>query len=325
MARKKAQAFRTITEVSDWLDTPSHVLRFWESKFPQIKPVKRAGGRRYYRPEDLKLIGGIKHLLHDKGTTIAAVKEMIKTDGEEHVETFSPEPVFPEKGRRKLRKAKAKSKETIVDKREDEKMAIAVDAAATERAEDEAAKAKAAALAKAEEEKQAEIAAKAKAAADALAAKEAAAEAERIEEKYTDVLPLQPSDEAPEPLQLDDIDTAAEVDETPAPEPLVLNTNTQNKEIEPLNTQDTTADAPMERLTLSDPTPEAEQRETSARDVISNAISRTRHDEVESTNSSFSRLKSRTDIASNQILEIEDMYFQLNLIKNRMKRRLQAM
>ncbi|MDC1253106.1 MerR family transcriptional regulator, partial [Amylibacter sp.] len=52
MARKKDQAFRTITEVSDWLDTPSHVLRFWESKFSQIKPVKRAGGRRYYRPED---------------------------------------------------------------------------------------------------------------------------------------------------------------------------------------------------------------------------------------------------------------------------------
>ena len=72
MARKKDQAFRTITEVSDWLDTPSHVLRFWESKFSQIKPVKRAGGRRYYRPEDLKVIGGIKYLLHDKGTTIAA-------------------------------------------------------------------------------------------------------------------------------------------------------------------------------------------------------------------------------------------------------------
>lgn len=77
MARKKEQAFRTITEVSDWLDTPSHVLRFWESRFTQIKPVKRAGGRRYYRPEDLKIIGGIKYLLHDKGTTIAAVKDLL--------------------------------------------------------------------------------------------------------------------------------------------------------------------------------------------------------------------------------------------------------
>jgi DNA-binding transcriptional MerR regulator len=118
MARKRAQAFRTITEVSDWLDTPSHVLRFWESKFSQIKPVKRAGGRRYYRPEDLKLIGGIKVLLHDKGTTIASVKEMIKNEGEEQVEVHSPEPVFPEKGRRKLRKAKAESaKQTATDKK----------------------------------------------------------------------------------------------------------------------------------------------------------------------------------------------------------------
>ena len=84
MARKKEQAFRTITEVSNWLKTPSHVLRFWESKFSQIKPVKRAGGRRYYRPEDLKLIGGIKCLLH--------VKE------------YSIEPAFPEKDQRKSTK-----------------------------------------------------------------------------------------------------------------------------------------------------------------------------------------------------------------------------
>ena len=97
MARKKDQAFRTITEVSDWLDTPSHVLRFWESKFSQIKPVKRTGGRRYYRPEDLKVIGGIKYLLHDKGTTIAAVKELFKSKGEKHIKEFSKEPIFEEK------------------------------------------------------------------------------------------------------------------------------------------------------------------------------------------------------------------------------------
>ena len=89
MARKKEQAFRTITEVSEWLKTPSHVLRFWESKFTQIKPVKRAGGRRYYRPEDLKVIGGIKYLLHDKGTTIAAVKELFKSNGEKHIKEYS--------------------------------------------------------------------------------------------------------------------------------------------------------------------------------------------------------------------------------------------
>ena len=109
MARKKAQAFRTISEVSDWLDTPSHVLRFWESKFSQIKPVKRAGGRRYYRPEDLKLIGGIKVLLHDEGNTIAAVQDMIKEEGEAHIESFSPEPNFPTKDRRRKR-AKSKKK-----------------------------------------------------------------------------------------------------------------------------------------------------------------------------------------------------------------------
>ncbi|MFU8777441.1 MAG: MerR family transcriptional regulator, partial [Roseovarius sp.] len=61
---KAADAFRTISEVADWLDVPAHVLRFWESKFPQIKPVKRAGGRRYYRPADMALLGGIKVLLH---------------------------------------------------------------------------------------------------------------------------------------------------------------------------------------------------------------------------------------------------------------------
>ncbi|GLQ34803.1 hypothetical protein GCM10007939_10860 [Amylibacter marinus] len=112
MARKTAQAFRTITEVSDWLDTPSHVLRFWESKFSQIKPVKRAGGRRYYRPEDLRLIGGIKALLHDQGKTIASVQDLIKTEGIPEIETHSPEPLFPEKGRRAKKRAAAKTHDT---------------------------------------------------------------------------------------------------------------------------------------------------------------------------------------------------------------------
>jgi len=70
MAKKARDAFRTISEVANWLDVPAHVLRFWESKFTQIKPVKRAGGRRYYRPADMRLIGGIKMLLHDDGLTI---------------------------------------------------------------------------------------------------------------------------------------------------------------------------------------------------------------------------------------------------------------
>ena len=73
MVQKSRDAFRTISEVAEWLDGPTHVLRFWESRFSQIKPVKRAGGRRYYRPSDMQVIGGVKTLLHDQGMTIRAV------------------------------------------------------------------------------------------------------------------------------------------------------------------------------------------------------------------------------------------------------------
>ena len=68
--KKAPDAFRTISEVAEILETPAHVLRFWESKFYQIKPVKRAGGRRYYRPDDVALINGIRNLLQDQGMTI---------------------------------------------------------------------------------------------------------------------------------------------------------------------------------------------------------------------------------------------------------------
>lgn len=78
---KSPDAFRTISEVSEWLDTPAHVLRFWESKFPQIKPVQREGGRRYYRPEDVQLLAGIKFLLHEKGMTIKGVQKMLREEG----------------------------------------------------------------------------------------------------------------------------------------------------------------------------------------------------------------------------------------------------
>ena len=91
MAEKSPDAFRTITEVSEWLDTPTYVLRFWESRFPQIKPVKRAGGRRYYRPEDMQLLGGIKKLLHFDEYTIKAVKEVLKDKGVKHVMSLSPD------------------------------------------------------------------------------------------------------------------------------------------------------------------------------------------------------------------------------------------
>ena len=82
---KSAEAFRTISEVADWLDTPTHVLRFWESKFSQIKPLKRAGGRRYYRPQDMLLIGGIKKLLHSDGLTIKGAQNILREQGQKYV------------------------------------------------------------------------------------------------------------------------------------------------------------------------------------------------------------------------------------------------
>ncbi|SDE17491.1 MerR family transcriptional regulator [Limimaricola pyoseonensis] len=93
---KSAHAFRTIGEVSSALDTPAHVLRFWESKFPQVKPVKRAGGRRYYRPEDLALLGGIKLLLHEQGMTIKGVQKLLREKGVRHVADMSTLPTVSE-------------------------------------------------------------------------------------------------------------------------------------------------------------------------------------------------------------------------------------
>jgi DNA-binding transcriptional MerR regulator len=89
---KSPDAFRTISEVSDHLDTPAHVLRFWESRFPQIKPVKRAGGRRYYRPTDVALLEGIKRLLHDEGLTIRGVQKILREQGIKHVAGLIEEP-----------------------------------------------------------------------------------------------------------------------------------------------------------------------------------------------------------------------------------------
>lgn len=81
MTAKSAQAFRTISEVADELDLPQHVLRFWETKFRQIVPMKRGGGRRYYRPQDVELIRRIKSLLHTEGYTIKGVQRMLGNGG----------------------------------------------------------------------------------------------------------------------------------------------------------------------------------------------------------------------------------------------------
>ncbi len=86
---KSPDAFRTISEVSEQIDTPAHVLRFWESRFPQIRPVKRAGGRRYYRPADVALLMGIKQLLHGEGLTIRGVQKLLREQGVRHVAGLS--------------------------------------------------------------------------------------------------------------------------------------------------------------------------------------------------------------------------------------------
>ena len=78
---KSSEAFRTITEVAETLDLPQHVLRFWETRFSQIKPLKRAGGRRYYRPEDVQLITAIRRLLYDEGFTIRGVQRLLREKG----------------------------------------------------------------------------------------------------------------------------------------------------------------------------------------------------------------------------------------------------
>ena len=101
---KSPDAFRTISEVADDLDLPQHVLRFWETRFPQIKPMKRGGGRRYYRPEDVELLKGIRHLLYDHGYTIKGVQKILRERGVRHViglgtppegEAPPPEPAGP--------------------------------------------------------------------------------------------------------------------------------------------------------------------------------------------------------------------------------------
>jgi DNA-binding transcriptional MerR regulator len=78
---KSPDAFRTISEVADDLDLPQHVLRFWETRFTQIKPLKRGGGRRYYRPQDVELIKGIRHMLYDQGYTIKGVQKLLRDNG----------------------------------------------------------------------------------------------------------------------------------------------------------------------------------------------------------------------------------------------------
>jgi len=85
---KSPDAFRTISEAAEELDLPQHVLRFWESKFSQVKPLKRGGGRRYYRPDDVALLKGIRRLLYGEGYTIKGLQRILKEQGPRHVQAI---------------------------------------------------------------------------------------------------------------------------------------------------------------------------------------------------------------------------------------------
>ncbi|MEO9168465.1 MAG: MerR family transcriptional regulator [Aestuariivirga sp.] len=97
ITEKSADAFRTISEVAESLSVPQHVLRFWESRFSQIKPMKRAGGRRYYRPADVELLRGIHDLLYKKGYTIRGVQLILKDEGQAYVTGIGRGEIMPRK------------------------------------------------------------------------------------------------------------------------------------------------------------------------------------------------------------------------------------
>lgn len=89
---KSADAYRTISEVAEDLGLPQHVLRFWETRFPQVKPLKRAGGRRFYRPADVELLRAVKALLYDDGYTIKGVQRMLRDQGPKAIATLTATP-----------------------------------------------------------------------------------------------------------------------------------------------------------------------------------------------------------------------------------------
>jgi len=99
VVEKAPDAFRTISEVADELDLPQHVLRFWETRFQQIKPLKRGGGRRYYRPDDIDLLRGIRHLLYGEGYTIRGAQRILKDHGIKFVQhVWKPGAAQPSRG-----------------------------------------------------------------------------------------------------------------------------------------------------------------------------------------------------------------------------------
>jgi DNA-binding transcriptional MerR regulator len=121
---KAPDAFRTISEVADDLDLPQHVLRFWETRFIQIKPLKRGGGRRYYRPDDIDLLKGIRYYLYGEGYTIKGVQRILKERGNRHVmevgraqnENYAPPvAVIPRADEEERRRERAEWPEAEID------------------------------------------------------------------------------------------------------------------------------------------------------------------------------------------------------------------
>jgi DNA-binding transcriptional MerR regulator len=99
------EAFRNISEVSDELGVKKHVLRFWETRFPQLKPMKRGGGRRYYRPADLELLRGIRRLLQSEGYSVRGVQKILREGGIEDVKRMGREPAAPRRASGRTRTA----------------------------------------------------------------------------------------------------------------------------------------------------------------------------------------------------------------------------
>ncbi len=106
-SRKSPSAFRTISEVADDLNVQQHVLRFWETKFSQIRPLKRGGGRRYYRPEDVEILRTIHHLLYTQGYTIKGVQKLFREQGKNKVVARTAPPVEPQNNNDPVRGADA--------------------------------------------------------------------------------------------------------------------------------------------------------------------------------------------------------------------------
>jgi DNA-binding transcriptional MerR regulator len=115
---KSLDAFRTIGEVSEDLDVPKHVLRFWEARFPQLRPMKRGGGRRFYRPEDVELLKGIHHLLHVAGYTIRGVQKILRDGGVDAVKHAAETAAASPKGNSKASPAKKPSLDRVIEELE---------------------------------------------------------------------------------------------------------------------------------------------------------------------------------------------------------------